>query len=256
MRRVSAVSRAAAILDLVGRAPQPPSIASIGAMLGIPRNTTYQLVYTLADAQLLRVVDGRLHLGVRTFELGSRYAMNLDLVTEAREVAGPLRDVSGETVHVAVLDGRDAVYLVKEESRQAVRMSSRIGLRLPAHVSAVGKAMLAALPATELDALLDGVVLERMTSHSITDLDALRKDLHATRERGYAIDNQESSPDVACVAAAVRDGSGSVVAGVSISMPLSRMPTERREEFASMAIQAANAFSTRLGFVPYAEAVR
>jgi IclR family KDG regulon transcriptional repressor len=249
MRTVSAVARAADVLDVVAQASEPVRVSVIALGVGIPRNSAYELVYTLADRGLLRLRDdGRVSLGVRLFELGSRYAQSLDLLVEARIVAAGLRDESGETVHVAMLDGRHAIYLIKEESRQMVRMASATGMRLAAHVSAVGKAMLAALPADELRRRFDGVVLERLTPNSITTFEALVADLAETRRRGYALDHQESSPEVACVAAPLVSGDGLVVAAMSISLPIYRMTAGRERELATMVTNAVAALGTRLGY--------
>lgn len=221
----------------------------MAAALKIPRNTAYELAYTLEEENLLRVTgDGRLLLGVRTFELGARFAQSLDLLTEGMPIVSRLRDQSEETVHLAILDGRHAVYLAKEESRQFVRMSSAPGLRLPAHLAAVGKAMLAALPLDELRAKFAGVKLEAMTANSITDFATLLGDLEATRLRGYAVDNQELSLDVACVGAAVRDAGGGVVAGLSISAPIMRVDESSRLRLAELVIAGAADLSERLGY--------
>ena len=249
MRIVNAIARAADILELVAFAPEPPRIAAIATAIGIPRNSVYEIVNTLESRRLVRLGDdGRVRLGSWLFELGSRYAQSVDLLAEARATASRVRDASGETVHVATLDGRHALYLIKEESRHLVRMSSAIGLRLPAHVSGVGKAMLAALPLDELERRFAGVTLERLTPNSLTTFGALERDLAATRIRGYAIDNEESSPEVSCVAAALLDARGDVVAGMSISVPLSRMNPSRERELADMVIRAMGDLGVRLAY--------
>jgi DNA-binding IclR family transcriptional regulator len=245
---VNAIARAADILDIVAASPEPLRISSIVAALGIPRNSAYEVVNTMAARRLLQIQeDGRVGLGSWLFELGARYAQSVDLLVEARSVASDLRDRSGETVHVATLDGRFALYLIKEESRQLVRMSSAIGMRLPAHTTGVGKALLAALPPTELVRRFVGVTLERLTPKSIRTFDSLVADLNAARARGYAVDDEESSPDVRCYAAALVDARGSVVAGMSISGPSSRM--RAREPELARLVQAAIAdLGTRLGY--------
>lgn len=250
MRTVTAVARAVDILDIAARASDPPRVAAIALALGIPRNTAYELIHTLVERQLLRLTDdGRVVLGVRLFEFGARYSQSVDLLAEGREIASTLRDASGETVHVATLSGCDAVYLVKEESRHAVRMSSAIGMRLPAHVTGVGKAMLAALPDSEFERLFAAATLEVLTPNSISTIEGLVRDLEATRARGYAVDHEESSPDVACVAAVIRDGSGGVAAGISISAPVSRLDASREPDLARMVMAAADELSRRLGYL-------
>ncbi len=249
MRTVNAIARAADMLEIVATSPEPLRISAIVSALGIPRNSAYEIVNTLAARRLLQIGDhGRVSLGPSLFELGSRYAQSVDFFAEARAIASQVRDTSGETVHVATLDGRHALYLIKEESRQMVRMSSAIGMRLPAHVSGVGKAMLAALSAEELGRRFDGIVLERLTPHSLRSFEALSADLEMTRRRGYALDNQESSPEVICVAAPLLDGRDHVVAGMSISVPVSRMSDQRERELAEIVNAAVVDLGARLGY--------
>ena len=250
MRVVNAVARADAIMGLVASTARPISIGSIARDLGLPRNTTYELVFTLCECRLLRMgVDGRVSPGIRLFELGGVYLASLDWVEEAREVAREARDLSGETVQVALLDGRDAIYLVKEESQKAIRMASSIGRRLPAHASAIGKVLLAALPPAELVNLLGTRPLERLTEHTIVDPAQLMEELESTERRGYALDNEESSPEVCCVAAPIRDFTSRVIAAMSVSMPTSRLTAARREEHVILLVDATARLSARLGHI-------
>lgn len=250
MRVVNAVARADAIMGLVASTARPLSIGSIARDLGLPRNTTYELVFTLCECRLLRMgVDGRVSPGIRLFELGGVYVASLDWVEEAREVAREVRDLSGETVQVAMLDGRDAIYLVKEESQKAIRMASSIGRRLPAHASAIGKVLLAGLPLAERVELLGTHPLERLTEHTIVDPAQLMEELESTERRGYALDNEESSPEVCCVAAPIWDSTSCVIAAMSVSMPTSRLTAARREEHATLLVDATTRLSARLGHV-------
>jgi len=243
------VARACAILGLVAEASPPSRVAAIARRLGIPRNTTYELVNTLCDEHCLEVAaDGTVRLGFRLFELGSAYAQSLDLIREARTAARELVARCNETCHVARLDGRNVVYLVKEEGNQFVRMSSAVGHRLPAHGTAVGKVLLANLPREELAGMLAGATLEKMTPNTITDPEELYRELDRTRDRGFATDHEESTPQVRCVGAAVWDASGCVVAAISVSVLASNMGSLREGELAALVVEAADRLSRRLGY--------
>ena len=153
-----------------------------------------------------------------------------------------------ETVHVAILEGTDVIYIAKVDSTHAVRMVSAAGRRLPAHCTSVGKMLLASLPEAELAARVpDGAELTAMTPNSITEPAALREALAAIRRRGLAVESRESNPDVSCVAAPVQDRSGRVVAALSISVPMIRWSEERQEELAALAVKGARQLSERLG---------
>ncbi|MEU0403195.1 IclR family transcriptional regulator [Streptomyces sp. NPDC006197] len=250
-RLVPAVTRAFDILELFLEGDGTLSAPEITRRLRLPRTTTHELVTTLTARNYLVPVPeqpGRYRLGVRTYQLGSRYAEQLDLAAEGREVAREVADTCGETVHVALLEDTDVIYIAKVDSTHAVRMVSAAGRRLPAHCTAVGKMLLAMLPEDELDERLEGRELVAMTPRSLTDPDALRAALAEIRILGVAVEQQESNPDVSCVAAPVRDRSGRVVAALSVSVPVHRWSEDRENELTALAVKGAGELSARLGY--------
>ncbi|MFJ4711866.1 IclR family transcriptional regulator [Streptomyces sp. NPDC088785] len=250
-RLVPAVTRALDILELFLDGDGTLSAPDIVRRLGLPRTTVHELVTTLAARSYLVQVPGepgRYRLGVRPYQLGSRYAEQLDLAAEGQQVARAVAETCDETVHVAILEGTDVIYIAKVDSTHAVRMVSAAGRRLPAHCTSVGKMLLASLPEPELAARIpDTGPLAAMTENSITDPAALREALHAIRERGVAVESRESNPDVSCVAAPVRDRTRRVVAALSISVPMIRWTDAREEELARLAARGAADLSERLG---------
>lgn len=249
-RLVPAVTRALDVLELFLQGDGTLSAPEVTRKLQLPRTTVHELLTTLAARSYVVALPdqpGRYRLGVRTYQLGSRYAEQLDLAAEGRQVAQRVAETCGETVHVAILEETDVIYIAKVDSTHAVRMVSAAGRRLPAHCTSVGKMLLASLPAQELDARLDGLELTGMTPDSITDERELRAALAVVRERGVAVEHRESNPDVSCVAAPVRDRSGRVVAALSVSVPMIRWSEEREEELAALAVEGAEDLSGRLG---------
>ncbi|MER7723027.1 IclR family transcriptional regulator [Streptomyces sp. NPDC096323] len=249
-RLVPAVTRALDVLELFLDGDGTLSAPEVTRRLQLPRTTVHELLTTLAARSYLVTVPGqpgRYRLGVRTYQLGSRYAEQLDLAAEGQQVARQVAETCGETVHVAILEGTDVIYIAKVDSTHAVRMVSAAGRKLPAHCTSVGKMLLAALPERELDARLAGLELTGMTPNSITDEGELRAALTSVRERGIALEHRESNPDVSCVAAPVRDRSGQVVAALSVSVPMIRWSQEREAELATLAVEGAEALSGRLG---------
>ncbi|EYT80920.1 IclR family transcriptional regulator [Streptomyces andamanensis] len=250
-RLVPAVTRALDILELFLDGDGTLSAPDIVRRLQLPRTTVHELVTTLAARQYLVPVTGqpgRYRLGVRPYQLGSRYAEQLDLAAEGQQVARSVAETCDETVHVAILEGTDVIYIAKVDSTHAVRMVSAAGRRLPAHCTSVGKMLLASLPESELAARVpDDAVLAAMTPDSITDPAVLRAALAGIRQRGLAVENRESNPDVSCVAAPVRDRTGEVVAALSISVPMVRWSEERTGELERLAVRGAAELSERLG---------
>ncbi|MEV5597750.1 IclR family transcriptional regulator [Streptomyces sp. NPDC052496] len=250
-RLVPAVTRALDILELFLDGDGTLSAPDITRRLGLPRTSVHELVSTLVARNYLAYVPeqpGRFRLGVRAYQLGSRYAEQLDLAAEGQRVARAVAETCGETVHVALLEGADVIYVAKVDSTHAVRMVSAAGRRLPAHCTAVGKMLLASLPEQALDERVPAdAELTAMTEHSVTSPAELRDQLALIRDRGVAVEQRESNPDVSCVAAPVRDRSGRVVAALSVSVPMIRWSEERCAELAGLARKGAGELSARLG---------
>jgi IclR family transcriptional regulator, KDG regulon repressor len=249
-RAVPAVTRALDILELFleRRSLSAPEITE---RLGLPRTTVHELVTTLTERGYLIPISGqptRYRLGMRLFQLGSVFADQLDLAHEAREAAQQVATECDETVHVAILDGTDVVYIAKVDSTHPVRMVSAVGRRLPAHCTGVGKMLLSGLPPQSLDAAypIDGE-LAAMTDHSITSPVRLRAYLEDIRRDGLSYDECESNEAVFCVAAPVYDHTGDMVAGMSISVPSIRWDDRRRVEWSTLVRRGAAALSQRLG---------
>ncbi|MEU3183311.1 IclR family transcriptional regulator [Streptomyces sp. NPDC006923] len=249
-RLVPAVTRALDILELFLEGDGTLSAPDVIRRLQLPRTTAHELLTTLAARSYVVPVPGqpgRYRLGVRTYQLGSRYAEQLDLAAEGEQVAREVAETCDETVHVAILEHTDVIYIAKVDSTHAVRMVSAAGRRLPAHCTSVGKMLLASLPESELEVRFAGHEFTAMTPNSVTDPEVLRAELAGIRERGVAAEHRESNPDVSCVAAPVRDSAGRVVAALSISVPMIRWSDEREAELAELAVKGAGALSGRLG---------
>lgn len=248
---VPALARGLDILEHVRRAPEPPSAADVAAALDLPRTTVHELLQTLIARRYLEEAPGaprRYRLGVRLFELGNVYAGRLELATEGRRAAERVAAECQETVHVAVLDGTDVIYIAKVDSTHPVRMVSVTGGRLPAHLTAVGKMLLSAVPDAELGDLYPGEQLPGMTPQSIRSLEALRAALAEVRRDDLSWDECESNDAVNCVAAPVRDHDGEMLAAISISVPTIRWSTAQAARYADLIRRGAAELSERLGY--------
>jgi IclR family transcriptional regulator, KDG regulon repressor len=235
----------------VAQAGEPPRVSALARDLGLPRNTAYELINTLASRNLVSLdSDGRVRLGFHLFELGSVYTQSLDLFNEARPIVHELVLATNQTVHLAMLDGRHAVFLIKEEGTQSVRNLSAVGRRVPAHGTAVGKAILAFLPREETLRRLEGARLERLTPRTITNVEDLLADLDLAIERRYSTDDEESNPDVCCLGVPIRNEHGDVTAGMSVSVHRSQMTPDYREQLAQLLTAAGEQLSRRMGYLP------
>jgi IclR family KDG regulon transcriptional repressor len=250
MREVPALARGLRILELLAEQRKPMRISEIAARLELPRSATYELVSTLRAHKVVdQTADGEVVLGAKLYMFGASFAAGVDVARLAHEASRELRDRVDETIQVAILDDRYVLYIAKADSSRQLRLVSNVGRRLPAHVTGLGKALLASLPDEELDELFDGVDLETFTPTSIRSLAQLRREVKLIREQGYAVDNSESTPDVRCVAAPIRDRSGAAVAAISISVPVNRMTDALLAEHAHNVVEAAGDMSRRLGWL-------
>jgi DNA-binding IclR family transcriptional regulator len=216
-----AVTRAAAILEVLAERPADPSGPSeLARRLGLPKSSIGNILNALADSGLVRRTGSGFALGRKLAELGGAYLAAIDLVQEFYDASRELPAASDETVQLAVLDDLEMTYLARHDGRQQVRLTSEIGRRLPATVTATGKAALASLDDRELDRRLDTITtFPRLTSNSIATMDGLRADIGGVRERGYAIDNEETIEGVVCLGIAVparRPGEGPYAASVTL----------------------------------------
>ncbi|HET6503655.1 MAG TPA: IclR family transcriptional regulator [Amycolatopsis sp.] len=249
-RLVPAVLRAADILELFLGPRATLSAAEVVERLGLPRSTTHELLTTLVARRYLARQAGEetvYRLGPRLLELGARYQERLEFAAEADAVARLVAARCGETVHVGVLDGIDVVYLSKIDSTHSVRLISEVGRRLPAHCTAVGKALLAGLPAERLESLLSGRKLAALTDRSLTSRADLLAQLDDVRATGVAHERSESNPDAGCVAAPVVDAHGDWVAAMSISIPTSRHSEQAWQNWEKLVREGAGELSARLG---------
>jgi DNA-binding IclR family transcriptional regulator len=216
-----AVTRAGAILDLLaenaGEAAGPSELAR---RLGLPKSSIANICNALAEIGLVRRIGTGFSLGRKLAELGGAYLASVDQVQEFYDACRILPTGSEETVQLAILDGLEMTYLARHDGRQPVRLTSQIGRRLPATVTATGKAALASLPEDELDRRLAGLtVLPVLTANSIGSVEQLRADLAVVRGRGYAMDDEETVEGVVCFGVMIpgrRPGEGPYAASITL----------------------------------------
>lgn len=251
-----AVLRTLDILELFLSHDVPLGAPDVVRMTGYPKTSVHELLSTLVAREYLHRDEsaGTFRLGVRLLQLGNAYSARFDMLKSANDVAREVAARSGETVSVATLEGADIFYLAKVESRDNLRLPSSIGQRLPASVTGLGKALLAYVSPQQRARLFpDPSSLPAMTEHSIRTLSELDADLGRVLERGVAFENQESTPNVRCAAAPVRDVTGAVVAAISISVASARWDQFPEGHWVGIAKQGAAELSALLGFTEPAE---
>jgi IclR family transcriptional regulator, acetate operon repressor len=226
---IASVDRALRLLLLVdGRSRIRLSDAS--QVLGVAHSTAHRLLAMLVLHGFVVQEDDHGYVpGPALAALGRAATREADVRAVARPVIEDLAAAAGETVHLSVLEGRMVRYLDAVESARVLRVGARTGRTVPAHYTAAGKALMAALPARQVQRLLAGVELEAATRRSVTDPRVLARQLARTRRLGYAACQGESEEDVASIAVTVRDGTGRAAAAINVAGPVSRMDAARQD---------------------------
>ncbi len=233
---VKSALRTVELLEFFARNQGRHSLADLQQRLGYPKSSLYMLLRTLAEVGWVDVdASGTMYgIGLRALLAGTSYLDTDPIVAAASETMDWLAETTTETVHLARLDGPDVVYLATRPSRHYLRPISRVGRRLPAHATSLGKALLA--DRTDDDLMLT-LPLTSLTAHTITDRDALIADLAGTRDRGYAIDHEENVVGVRCLGAAIRYQHPARDA-ISCSIPVARLAEGREEQIAEALLAA------------------
>lgn len=228
--------------------PRGTSLAELSAKVGYHKTTVYRLLATLQRNSFVQQDPDtdRYRLGLKLLELSTVLLDNLELRREASPLLCELMAKTNETVHLAVLEQAEVVYIDKVESHNPVRMFSRIGRRMPAHCTGMGKAILAHMPETYVDQVI-AKGLPKRTPNTITSADQLRRELARIRECGYSTDNVENEDGIACAAAPIFDHLGHPVAALSVAGPSMRVTPERFEELGLLVKDTAREISRRMG---------
>lgn len=245
--KLSSVANAILLLKAFSDEHSELGISLLAERLHLAKSTVHRLASTLVEAGMLEQnAGGQYRLGLAVFELGSLVRRKLDLSFEAKPWLMTLREQTGETVDLSILDHDGVVCVNFLESQKVNRISSGIGLRKPVHCTAEGKVLIAFQPPNVIDRIV-AVAHERRTPRTLTDSVALRQELAKVRTRGYAIDDEEYELGVRSIAAPVRDDTGSSVAAVGVTGPAQRLTKNRLTIIGRHVDAAAKAISLRLG---------
>jgi DNA-binding IclR family transcriptional regulator len=248
-KRLSSVATAIALLKAFSEDEVEIGVSSLAKRLGVAKSTVHRLAVTLVSEGMLEQnpENERYRLGIALFGLGALVRRRMDVSSEARPHLFSLRESTGETVHLAILDRLEIMYIYNLESPQAIRMRSDIGVRKPAFCTAEGLVMLAFQP----PALVNEIIargLKARTAKTKTDPDVLWRTLERVRQDGYAIEDEESEVGMRSVAAPIRNASADVVAAIGVAGPVQRLSDEVVAGFAPRVLEAAATISARIGY--------
>ncbi|MBQ3829498.1 MAG: IclR family transcriptional regulator [Spirochaetales bacterium] len=246
---LGAVGRALCLLEVLSRC-KSSNLETLSRETGLPKATALRLLSALVDhGYVSRDSTDRYSLTLRMFTVGSRALKNVEFLEVASPVAGQLRDKTGETVHIGILEGNRAVYVLKRESLYTIRMNSRVGKSIPLHCSAIGKCLLAAQGDEAVESYIREEGLKCYTPKTICDPDAFRREIAKVRDQGYAFDDEEHETGIFCVAAPVRDTYGDTVAAMSMSTPTFRLDRSNIDVIVKEVCASCDEISVTLGYI-------
>ncbi len=250
---VQSVSKALDILEVLVFSDEELGATELSQTLQIQKTSTSRLLHTIEQRGYVEhnLETGNYRIGLKAFEMGQVYLHQLGLLQAAKPIITSVVEKCDESAYIATLRGNDEVYLDVIQTSKPLRLASRVGSIAPAYCTAAGKVQLAYLPPEDLEKRLSSTNFVSMTDETIVDVEELRKDLSLIADRGYAMDDQEFELGVRCIGVPIWDHTGQVIAGVSLSGPISRMTDERvGKELLPMMLEAGREISRRLGFDP------
>lgn len=253
MTTVPAAAQVLSVLRYLATQAAPVPAATISREVGLPRSTTYHLLDTLrADGFVVHLPEARRYaLGVSAFELASGYARQEPFQRLARVPLARLVDRTGHNANLAALHGREVIYVIEERAPGRAPLVSEVGVRLPAQLTASGRALLARLPAAQVRALFpDRSAFVLRNDAGPASLTALRTLLTEVRQRGYATEEGEITNGLSSVAAPVLDHRAHPLAGVCVTFPGEQAGVAERQRIATEVARTANELSRRVGGVP------
>jgi IclR family transcriptional regulator, acetate operon repressor len=246
---VQSLVRALGIINQLAAAEEGATLTHLAERVGLAPSTAHRLLTTLEQERYVHFDHERRlwSVGVQAFVAGAAFLRTRNLVGIARPYMRVLMNESTETVNLAIEDEYEAVYLAQVECRQMMRALARPGARVPLYCSSVGKAILSAMPESDLDKALPRQGMRRLTDKTITRKAALRDELALTRERGFAIDDEEHAFGLRCVASLVFDEWANAIAAISISGPTARISNERIASLGKLVRLKADEVTVQLG---------
>lgn len=244
---IQSLTRAVEILQCFNEAEEL-GVTEISKKIGLHKSTTFNIISTLELVKFLEKNEdsNKYRLGIELFRLGTR--VNPDLRRVALPYLEDLVSQYKETVNLVIRDTTHVVYMEKIESPHSMRISTRMGSRVPINATAGGKAILSGLPRNELEELVAKLPFKRFTTNTICDKERLLSAVEKIKSLGYAEEVEELEMELTCVAAPIYNHAGHSFAAISVSGPTSRMNHELRQEIGHRLVQATREISSKLGF--------
>jgi IclR family acetate operon transcriptional repressor len=247
--QVQSLTRGLSILDALARSAAGLTLTELAQRVELPASTAHRLLATLEKMGYVHQAGdlGLWYIGLQAFTVGTTFLANRDFVAESHAYMHRLMEQAGETANLAILDGTEAVFVAQVQCHEMMRTLVKLGSRVPLHASGVGKALFAALPDAQIDAILKVRGLPRITDNTIVAIETMWAALRVIRQRGYSFDDEEHARSTRCVGAAIYDEHAEPLGAISIAGPSSRMPDERIRHLGPVVGHIAEELTRHLG---------
>ncbi len=248
---VKCITKVFLILEELAKSDGRMKLTQIAKVLNLPPSTTHRFISSMRELGYV-IQDpnsGEYTLGTKLLTLASAVLNKLDLRKIAYPYLEKLRNQTGETANLVVLDSDEALYIEKVDSNALVRVFSLIGKRAPLHATGVGKVLLADMAWSDVLGILKRGGMPALTQNTITDTDLLMKELHKVSRQGFAFDNEECEIGARCVAAPIKNYTGKVIASISVSAPKDRFNNLAANKYVKIIKQEAFSLSQKIGFL-------
>ena len=247
--QVQSLTRALSILEAVAKAERGLTLTDVAQRGQLPPSTAHRLLTTLEKmGYVYQAGDlGLWYVGLQAFTVGSSFLASREWVAQSHPYMRRLMEQSGETANLAILDSTDAVFIDQVQCRETMRTIVKLGSRVPLHASGVGKAIFAALPDEQIDAIVKVKGLPRITEHTITAPETMWSALRVIRQRGWSFDDEEHLPGTRCVAAPIYDEHAESLGAISIAGPSSRLADTRIKQLGPVVAHIAEDITHKLG---------
>jgi len=248
---VQSIERAFSILQEVAKNRDGIGLSELSKRVSLHNSTAFHLVKTMVSLGYLRQIGAskRYRIGRPLFALAASALDEIEMVSLSTPILEDLSRGSGESSHFAVRMGDSVVVVARTSGPGAFQLADRVGVVRPAHCTALGKVMLAALRSDQLERFLARADLKGFSQKSIVEIEPLRREIEEVRKNGLAFDDGEFDPEVRCVAVPVRDFTGNVAGAIGISGPVWRMPIQILQNRVRIVQTAAARLSAEFGFV-------
>lgn len=247
---VQTLDRTFDIIELLATSPNGMGVTEIGRKLGLHKSTVYRLIKALVQRGYLEKDQstGAYRIGLKFVEISSLHIQQIELKTEAIPFMRHLSELTGQVTHLAIMDETEVVYIEKIDVIQSLRMYSQIGKRIPVYCSALGKVLLSGQNSDYQKRIMKKIKYTQHTKNTIREESQFINELEKTKQRGWAVDNEEHELGIRCIAAPIRDFTGKVIAALSITGSKNTIVPEKDQYYSELVVEAADNISRRLGF--------